>query len=180
MSRIALRRLPATVVPILAFLAVLAATTTSARAEEPRWLGDYGKWIAFAYSENGGKVCYMAAKPDKEEGKYKRRGAVHALITHRPKRKAFGVVSFVLGYTLKKDSKVSVRISKKTFALFTHKDTAWAPDKNTDKALVQAMVRGNRMVVTGVSARGTKTKDTYSLRGFTRAHRRINAVCGVK
>ena len=39
------------------------------------------------------------------------------------------------------------------------------------------MKRGEKMTVEGVSYRGTKTKDTYSLRGFTGAYRAISAKC---
>ena len=49
-----------------------------------------------------------------------------------------------------------------------------------DKKLVNAMKRGERMIVDGVSSRGTATKDTYSLKGFMRAYKAISAKCGKK
>ena len=36
------------------------------------------------------------------------------------------------------------------------------------------------MVVKGISSAGTKTTDTYSLKGFTAAHAAINSACGRK
>ena len=42
------------------------------------------------------------------------------------------------------------------------------------------MFRGERMIVEGTSNRGTQTKDTYSLIGFARAYKAINAKCGKK
>jgi hypothetical protein len=33
------------------------------------------------------------------------------------------------------------------------------------------------MIVEGVSSKGTKTKDTYSLKGFTGAYKAISAKC---
>jgi len=35
------------------------------------------------------------------------------------------------------------------------------------------------MVVVGVSARGTETRDTFSLIGFTRAYEAAAAACGL-
>jgi invasion protein IalB len=61
--------------------------------------------------------------------------------------------------------------------LFANGDSAWAPDTATDKKLVEAMKRGDRMTVEGESFRGTKTKDTYSLRGFSGAYKAISAKC---
>ena len=42
------------------------------------------------------------------------------------------------------------------------------------------MIRGSKMLVTGTSVRGTKTVDTYSLRGFTAAYKTIGRDCSVK
>ena len=64
--------------------------------------------------------------------------------------------------------------------LFTQDDAAWAADKETDQELVQAMIRGHSMVVKGTSSRGTATTDSYSLLGFTKAHKAINTACPSK
>ena len=49
-----------------------------------------------------------------------------------------------------------------------------------DKAMVAAMIKGIKMVVKGTSQSGVSTVDTYSLKGFTAAHGRINKACGRK
>jgi len=160
---------------------LLFAFCFSANAmEAPRHIGDYGDWAAYTYKENGRNVCYMASTPKKDEGKYTKRGDIYAVVTHRPNEKSFDVVNFVAGYTYKPDSKVEVKIGKETFNLFISEDKAWALTSNDDKKLVNAMKRGERMIVDGVSSKGTKTKDTYSLKGFMRAYKAISAKCGKK
>jgi hypothetical protein len=141
-------------------------------------IGDYGAWSSFKFTENGETACYMASQPKKAVGDYTKRGDVYAIVTHRPAEKRRDEVSVVAGYTYKKDSWVDVAVGDKTFKLFTHEDGAWAPDKNDDKALVQAMIKGKDMVVKGTSSRGTLTTDTYSLIGFTKAYQAINQACG--
>ena len=42
------------------------------------------------------------------------------------------------------------------------------------------MIRGARLVVKGTSSRGTKTTDTYSLKGFSAAFKAIGKACKVK
>ena len=64
--------------------------------------------------------------------------------------------------------------------MFTADDKAWTLTSQDDKKLVAAMKRGERMIVDGISSRGTKTKDTYSLQGFMRAYNAISAKCGKK
>jgi invasion protein IalB len=149
-------------------------------AEDPDVLGTFEAWTAYLYEGAGGKTCYMAGQPIKEEGKYTKRGDVLALITHSPGDKTFDVVSIVAGYTHKADSEVLVKIGSRKFNLFTFEDRAWASEEVTDRELVAAMKRGHRMVVIGTSSRGTRTTDTYSLVGFTKAHDKISAACAVK
>lgn len=177
-ARIANRmfRLP---VAILA-LALAGLAASGAAAQDVKRLGEFDHWRAFTYTEDGDRVCYMASEPVEEEGDYDRRGDVYAMVTHQPARGSQDVVSFVIGYPFKEQSRVTVSIDdSKKFTLFTHEDTAWAADKKTDKALVQAMKRGREMVVEGVSNKGTETTDTYSLFGFTDAHNEINDACNI-
>ncbi|MCK5295344.1 MAG: hypothetical protein KAJ75_00510 [Alphaproteobacteria bacterium] len=122
----------------------------------------------------------MASTPTKDEGKYKKRGDIFTIVTHRLAEKSFDVVSIVAGYPYLKNSKVKLIIGNKTFSLFTHDSTAWAHDNSTDATIVKAMINGNKMIVKGSSSRKTKTKDTYSLSGFTAAHKAINKACSRK
>lgn len=159
------------------FLATIIAQTSWANTV-PTELGEYKDWTAYFYKEGKNLVCYMATTPKKDEGNYKARGDIYAIITHRPADKSYNVVNFVAGYTHKQGSNVTVKIGTTTFNnLFTNGDNSWAPDSITDKKLVEAMKRGDRMVVEGISSRGTKTKDTYSLSGFTGAYRAISNKC---
>jgi Invasion associated locus B (IalB) protein len=164
---------------LLALLALALAPAAAAQTIEP--IGEAGKWNAYTFLEEGKKVCYMSAAPDKTEGNYKTRGEVYALVTHRPAQNSRDVVSLIAGYPLKPDADVVVTIDRKQkFNLFADKETAWARDDKTDRAVVQAMVKGSTMVVEGVSSRGTKTRDTYSLSGFGKMYQAINQACGIR
>ena len=148
-------------------------------AAQERELGTFRDWSAQTFSEGGKIVCSMWSQPIKAEGKYTRRGEIYTFVTHRPGSNRINELSFETGYTFKFDSEVSVVIGSETFTLFTKDSTAWNRTTEGDKALAKAMRSGARMVVTGVSSRGTRTTDTYSLRGFSAAHDAINAACMV-
>ena len=70
-----------------------------------------------------------------------------------------------------------LRIGDRKWTLFTDADGAFAADADTDKAIVQAMIKGAKMIVKGTSSRGTLTTDTYSLIGVTKAHGAIDKAC---
>jgi len=141
-------------------------------------LGDYGKWQAYAFDENGAKACYIASQPTKDEGAYSKRGDIYAMVTHRPAEKIRDEVSLAAGYVYKEQTAVSVSIDGRNFRLNPYEDTAWAPDPTSDQKIVAAMKAGTTMVVQGVSERGTQTKDTYSLIGFSKAYQTAARACG--
>ena len=161
-------------------LAVCLLFASPVLAQGTERLGDFGDWSAFRFQESGKPVCYLASQPTKAEGNYSQRGDIYVIITHRPSEGTRDEVSIVAGYSYKKDSTVELKIGDVKKKLFTQDDAAWAADKETDQELVQAMIRGHSMVVKGTSSRGTATTDSYSLLGFTKAHKAINTACPSK
>ena len=150
-----------------------------AHAADPVPTGVHKSWSSYRLKEGKNTVCYMVSKPSTAKGNYKRRGDTFALITHRPGENTKNVFSYITGYTYKVGSEVSVTIDGKKFLLFTHDDTAWAPDAQTDQRLASAIKSGAKMVVKGTSSRGTLTTDTFSLSGSSAAHSKISKDCKV-
>tara|TARA_Y100001968_G_scaffold251881_1_gene237183 strand:- start:3724 stop:4266 length:543 start_codon:yes stop_codon:yes gene_type:complete len=163
----------------ISVLILLGLSPVCAWAETP--LGNFQDWGAFTAREDGKLVCYIGAEPITSRGKYKKRGQTFLLVTHRPKennkRNRFNVVSLRAGYTYKKASMVKMSIGESTFKLFTTKEWAFAENAKLDERLITAMKRGSTLTVKGVSSRGTKTTDIYSLKGFTAAYKAINKAC---
>jgi len=141
----------------------------------------HGDWLAYSQKENGNLACIMSGEPKKSAGKYTKRGQVYLIISHRPSEQRYNEISFQAGYTLKKDSSVVATIDgKKKFSLQSNKGHAWTIDADTDEAMIKALRAGTTLVIKGVSSRGTKTTDTFSLKGFTAAVKSINKTCKVK
>ena len=146
-------------------------------------IGTFGDWNAFRDTEDGRPLCYIGSTPKSARGDYTSRGEVYVLVTLRPAEKPHGVVSIEAGYPYSDDGTVEVDIDGEArFDLFTRnredgKGDAWANTDEDDEALIVAMKAGRQMVVKGTSKRGTLTTDTYSLSGFTRAHRAMEDAC---
>ncbi|WP_419902764.1 invasion associated locus B family protein [Kiloniella sp.] len=143
-------------------------------------IGQHKDWASYSYSENGHKVCFISSVPKKAEGKYKKRGDIHLIVSHRTGEERWDEVHIQTGYTYKNKSDATLSIGKSKYMFFTEGDSAWAYNSDADKKVINSMIKGSNLIVSGVSARGTKTKDTYSLRGFSAAYRSINQACGKK
>lgn len=154
-----------------------ARAANSGNAKAAKLISQSGSWKAFINTENGKKICFIGSEPKKSTGKYSKRGDAYVLVTHRPAERARNVVSISAGYTYKPSSEAVISIGDQSFNLFTDGGAAWAYDAKADKAITRAMKAGLVMIVRGTSARGTRTTDTYSLKGFTKAYNAIGKAC---
>ncbi len=105
------------------------------------------------------------------------RGQILLMVFFRPSAGASGQVAFTGGYPFRPDSNVTIEIGGAEFSLFVDGEWAWPASEADDAKIVTAMKRGAEAVVTGVSTRGTTTKDTFSLLGFTAAVEDAEARC---
>ena len=139
-------------------------------------------WEAYKSGSGKSRFCFVGSEPIKKTGAYKRRDKTYVLVTQRPndKKNKVDIFELVAGYTYKKDSGVTIKFGGQKFELFTSGGSAWAKTPKPDRALARAMKRGNTMTVTGISSRGTRTTDTYSLKGFTAAYNAIGTNCKKK
>lgn len=174
------RRYVAAMVRILLAGIVLAAGLPPAAAiaaPDPKPLGTFGAWTAFAYTEGRDKVCYALGRPKDSEPKAAKRDEIYITVTHRSLNKVRGEVGVYVGYPLKEKSSVDVAVGMAKFTLFVKDDSAWTPEAKLDRALAEAMAAGRTMTVKGTSARGTATTDTYDLQGFRQALKAIDTAC---
>ena len=97
------------------------------------------------------------------------RGEILLMVFYRPGANVSGQVAFTGGYPFAPGSTVNVNIGGTEFELFTEGEWAWPATPQDDAKLITAMKRGANAVLTARSSRGTTTKDTFSLLGFTAA-----------
>ncbi len=165
---------------LLFLLTILVGLGTSTQVEAQTFISKTGAWEAYQNGAGNKRICYIASEPIKKRGKYKSRGDTFVLVTNRPAEKKLSIFELRAGYPYKKDSSVTIKIDSREFKLFTHQGSAWAKTSKLDQSLANAMIRGGVMTVTGISRKGNKTVDTYSLAGFTAAYKAIRKSCGVK
>jgi hypothetical protein len=121
------------------------------------------------------KECWGVSKPketvNSKDGQVvsARRGDILMFVTFRPGTGAKGEVSFTGGYPFASGSPVNVNIDGKSFDMISDGEWAWPTSPSDDAGILAAMKAGGSAIVTARSGRGTQTKDTFSLLGFTAA-----------
>lgn len=107
-----------------------------------------------------------------------RRGQTLLMVFYRPSAGAKGQVAFTGGYPFADGSTVNLNISGNQFEMFTEGEWAWPATTDDDSKIITAMKRGADAILTGRSGKGTQTKDTFSLLGFTAAVEDAAKRCG--
>lgn len=97
---------------------------------------------------------------------------------YRPAEGGEGHVAFTAGYPFARGSTVSMAVPGFSFELLTDGEWAWPATNEDDSKVIRAMILGTRAVLSGRSAQGIVTKDTFSLWGFTAAFADAAKRCG--
>jgi hypothetical protein len=156
-----------------------ASPAAVAGGAEPALIGQFGTWGAYSAAPNGKKVCFALAKPSssKTNPPNRPRDPAYAFVSTRPAEKVNNEVSVMIGYALKPGSESSVEVGGGAFAMYSQGDGLWIKNAAEEERMVEAMRKSADLVVKGVSAKGTETTDTFSLKGLAQALDRISQDC---
>ena len=172
------RTLLSLVLPLLA-ISTPALAQPKPAGEQPALLGQFGDWGAYKASPGGKTVCFALSKPTSAatEPPNRPRDASYLFVSTRPAEKVKNEFSAIVGYPQKPGAEATAAIGSSTFAMYTQGDGAWVKNAAEEGQLVEAMRRGADLVVKSESARGTKTTDTYSLKGIAQALDKVAEEC---
>ena len=166
---------------ILALALTGTAATGTAAQESTNRVATKTDWSVF--TEENPKECWGVSSPKEtlntRDGSPAavRRGDILLFVTYRPATGAAGEVSFTGGYPFAPGSTVTMTIDSTSFEMFVDGEWAWPASAADDAAMLAALKAGSSAVLTARSARGTQTKDTFSLLGFTAAMEESEARC---
>ena len=104
-----------------------------------------------------------------------RRGDILLFVTFRPG--VAGEISFSGGYPFAGGSTVKLDVDGTGYDLISDGEWAWPGTKEDDAAILAALKKGTTAVLSAQSGKGTQTKDTFSLRGFTAAMEEAGKRC---
>jgi hypothetical protein len=146
---------------------------------EPTLIGQFGTWGAYTATPNGKKVCFALAKPSssKTNPPNRPRDPAYAFVSTRPAEKVTNEVSVMIGYTLKPGSESTLEVGGASYAMYTQGDGLWIKNAAEEERMVDAMRKASDVVVKGMSAKGTETTDTFSLKGLSQALDKLAQDC---
>lgn len=156
--------------PILIFL----PTSEKALALD-KDLGQFYRFYAHQYRENGHKVCNAYARPTMQS-QPTRGNAVSINITNRPSLGERHVISLNMGAKIRASVPVVLTVEQMPFYLNSYETFAF-PKPSQEKKLLQLLKDANTMVVRATLQNGTKVTDAYSLRGVISSVRTIDRAC---
>jgi hypothetical protein len=168
----------------IAFLAgSLAVAAAPALADQPQSLGTFQNWSAYSAGTGDQKTCYALAQPTSSMPRKAKRDKIYFLISDWPARRAKGEPEIVPGYKYRDKSVATLQVGSQKFPFFTKNDSddgsAWVEEQPDEARIVAALNGATTATVTGISLRGTTTKDTYSLAGLSDALDKAHTACGM-
>jgi hypothetical protein len=155
------------------------AKSAVAGVAEPTLIGQFGTWGAYTALPNGKKVCFALAKPSssKTNPPNRPRDPAYAFVSTRPAEKVVNEVSIMIGYALKPGSESTLEVGGASYAMYTQGDGIWIKNAAEEERMVDAMRKAADATVKGVSAKGTETTDTFSLKGLSQALDKLAQDC---
>ena len=155
-------------------LAVSFGAGSLAAQESTNRVDTQTDWSIFV--EDDPTACWGVAPPSEQvntrggERVSVTRGDTLLMVSYIPSRDVRGQVSWTGGYPLAPGRAVTVTIGDTRVEMTVIEgEWAWADNAEDDARLIAAMKRGTNAVVSARSSRGTDTRDTFSLLGFTAA-----------
>ncbi|WP_371931667.1 MULTISPECIES: invasion associated locus B family protein [Roseovarius] len=154
-------------------LMAMVASGASAQDESTNQVAAKTAWSVFEDSDP--KECWAVSSPTEtvntKDGRVVavRRGDILMMTFFRPDAGVNGQITFTGGYPFAGGSTVNINIGGSEFEMFTEGEWAWPASASDDAKIIAAMKRGADAVLTARSSRGTVTKDTFSLLGYTAA-----------
>jgi len=163
---------------LVASVAIGSAGTAIAQESTNR-VATMTDWSVFA--EESPKECWGVSSPketvNSRDGQpvSVRRGDILLFVTFRPG--VAGEISFSGGYPFASGSSVKLDVDGNSYNLISDGEWAWPGSKEDDAAILAALKKGTTAVLQAKSGKGTQTKDTFSLRGFTAAMEEAGKRC---
>ena len=132
-----------------------------------------GKWNYVKEND----YCFIGSLPISSDIPIgKKRGKTYVLV-YRINKSPDAIVQIEAGYPYDQNKIVEVKIDKSLYKFSSEEETPETAWTDQDKEVIYAMKKGIELTIVGISSRGTKTIDTYTLNGFTSAYNKLINDC---
>lgn len=138
-------------------------------------IAHYSSWRVYEATENNQKICFISSSPLYSSPK---REDAYLMVYRRPTEKEYNVITVLTGVKFHQKHVPTLGIdNQKVVSLLSVDNAAWIKDGKIEKNLINKMIEGNVVRIVTKSTKGTVLKDTYSLKGFTKALNAMTQAC---
>lgn len=162
---------------VAAVFACSVFLVSPALAQGTKAVQTFGVWTLYSHKGAPGDICFITSQPRETAPSDVARDRAYFYVSSWEQDGIRSQVSVLLGYELSDQSAISVRVGSRTFSLFAKDGKGFIANATEELQLIDAMKRGNTMVVEAKTKDGTETTDTYSLMGVTAAYNTLNKGC---
>ena len=121
--------------------------------------------------------CYIGSSPVKSDLPDTKKRGENYILVYKIIGSKDNIVQVEAGYSYNLKKEITVKIDNTAFNFYSTEDSSETAWTNDDGKVIYAMKKGLELILNGVSARGTVTNDTYTLKGFTNAINQLNENC---
>ena len=151
--------------------------TVKSFSDEPKSLGKYKNWEAFYLNSQKGKVCFAQTIPTERSPKKFEVNTARLFVTFRKQENVKNEISVTGGFVYK-PSTVKAKSGKNDFAFdLTKGKFAWIQDQEEEINLIKVMKKATKLSISSSTISGEKTKEIYSMMGFTKAYNTAKKSC---
>jgi len=136
-----------------------------------------GAWTLYSHQGAPGDICFITSQPRETKPADVERDRAYFYVSSWNQDGIRNQISVLLGYDVDDQSAISVSVGNRRFGLFAKDGKGFIANATEELQLIDAMKRGNTMVVAAKTKDGTSTVDTYSLIGVTAAVNLLNQGC---
>jgi len=155
----------------------LMLSTPALAQSAPQLAGTHGDWMVYTRGTGANKICYVLSEAAAKSPSKVKHGDIYFMVSNWKNGAASEQPSFLAGYPLKTTRAPKAQVGSTSLTMFAADNEAFISENADEKKLVSKMRAGSTMTVSAVSARGTQTRYTFSLKGVTAALRQAKSAC---
>jgi hypothetical protein len=137
----------------------------SASPGKPIRVASAGDWGAYTSGAGKSVTCYVLSEPKDRQPASLKRDKGYLFISNRPAESVKNEVAFDMGFEIKTEAPATAEIGANNFGLIAKGTKLWIKNPAEEPQFVEALRKGQKLVVKAQSKKGNASTDTYTLAG---------------
>ncbi len=141
------------------------AETDKPSTDKPSKVATSGDWGAYTSGTGKNRTCYALSEPRDRQPATLKRDKGYLFISNRPGESVRNEVAFDVGFDVKTDSPATAEIGAASFDLVAKGSKLWVKNAADEPQFVEALRKGQKLLVKASSKKGNASTDAYALAG---------------